>query len=240
MCDGMGPPWVGVSPPRGETARAFGATSPQKRSKPAPVLGIQAVYGGLPEPPECVLGRFCGVKKILSGVKKSFFHMTKTVCRVAEYFRHMKNIPGGMTKTLGCVTKSLGGVTKTSGGPAGKFCHMKKSPGGQKKSVFGRSREFCGASRKFRGVSFKFFGVAGKFCGVAQGFCDVSGRFRDASGAFCHVARKFCGVAGRKPRTAARSQAPTTAEPRHPKNLCASGDRSSLRCVSRAATGALV
>ena len=89
-------------------------------------------------------------------------------------------------------------------------------------------------------MSFKFFGVAGRFFGVAQGFCDVSGGFRDASGVFCHVARTFCGVAGSKPRTAARSQAPSIAEPRHPKDLCASGDRSSLRCVSTAAAKGLV
>ena len=152
------------------------------------------------------------------GEKIFFSHDKNRLSRRGMFLSHEK-IPGDMTKRPGGVTKNLGGVTKTSGGPAGKFCHMKKNILGQKKCVFGESREFCGASRKFRDVSFGFFGVAGKFCGVAQGFRDVSGRFRDVSGIFCHVARKFCGVAGSKPRTAARSQAPSTAEPRHPKNV---------------------
>lgn len=35
---------------------------------------------GVPlEAPGDVLGRFCGVKKILSGVKKFFFHVAKIV-----------------------------------------------------------------------------------------------------------------------------------------------------------------
>lgn len=196
--DGTHPPWVIVSPPRGETARTQARRAPKERSKPVLALGFQAFLGAPLEPQEGVLGRFCGVKKILSGV-----------------------------------TKNLGGVTKISGGPAGKFCHMKKSLVGQTKCVFGDSREFCGASRKFRNVSFKF-------CGVAEEFCDVTGHFRDASGAFCHVSRKFCGVAGGKPRIAARSQAPTTAQPRSPKNVFASGDLSAPRRVRRATAGAFV
>ena len=53
-------------------------------------------------------------------------------------------------------------------------------------------------------------------------------------------AREFRGVAGAKPRTAARFQALSIAEPRYLKNVRASVDRSALRCVSRAAAGALV
>lgn len=171
----------------------------------------------------CALGATCPQKcskpvPVLGSQDFSRFRL-EAPGGVLERFCGVKKTPGGMTKILGGVTKNLGGVTKTSGRPAGKFCHMKKNIVGQKKCGFGEYRKLRGASRRFR---------------------DVSGRFGDASGAFFHESRKFCGVAGSKPRAAARFQAPSIAQLRHPKNVCASGDRSALGCVSKATAKALV
>lgn len=47
-----------VSQPRGETASALGTTFPQKRSKPAPVLGFQAFQVPRMEAPGGVWGDF--------------------------------------------------------------------------------------------------------------------------------------------------------------------------------------